>query len=193
MDLKEVEKEVRRKTVDKYLKRLKLGDDCFDEFYHATSGYVEYIAHKYLFDKRYIDDVISETYIKLYKSIDKYDDTKNGYGYLCKIAKNIALKINEKEGARQKDGKLKCAKEECVAHLEDELPAEDYSIPVFEEKIDINTAVQTLPEPDRTIIENRFIYDMKLCDIAGKTGLSVATIHNKIKKSLKTLEKLLKD
>lgn len=173
-----------RETVNKYLKRLKSGIDCFDAFYCDTSCYVEYMARKYLNDRSFTDDVINETYVKIWHNIDKFDENRNGYGLLCKIAKNTALRINEIEIHNR---------EELAAVAQNEEVRCDYTKRDSEEVIDLYAAIQSLSEQDRTIVEEWYIYDKTLQKIADMVGLSKPAVHKRLEKCRKKIKKFLEN
>lgn len=172
-----------REVVNKYLRRLKDGDDCFDEFFNRTSCYIEFIARKYLYDKSHAGDVIIETYTTVWRNLSKFDENRNGYALICKIAKNAALKCNERERY----------------HVDESAAAVDAGTKIeygpsndTEEIIDLYAAIQSLPEQDRGIVEARFIYDKKLQEIADEFGVTVGTVHNRLIKCVKILKKILR-
>ncbi|MDE7463473.1 MAG: sigma-70 family RNA polymerase sigma factor, partial [Clostridiales bacterium] len=147
--------------------------------------YAEYMARKYLHDKSFVDEVINDTFVNIWRSIDKFDETRNGYGLLCKTAKNFALKRNIKE-SRNNNVDL-------VETVDDNVVQDSYPPPDVEGAHDFYSAVMRLSELDRTIVEDRFLYDKTLQEIADKVGVTAATVHNRLQKSYTELKQFLSE
>lgn len=171
-----------RETVNQYVKKMKAGVNCFGELYDATYIYIKYMARKYLRNRDFVDEVVCETFFTVWQTLDKIDVTRNAYGYMCKIAKNTALKIN----LREEPINGKTVKLEYL----DEVASDDNTRDIAE-KADLYAAVQTLPEPDRSFVEERYIYNKNLREIADAFGVTAGTVHNRLKKSLKVIQEIL--
>ena len=76
------------KEIDKYLKSLKRGKPCLTEFFNAYSGRIKLIAHMYLVDRSFVDDVVMNTFCSILNGIQTYDENNNGMAWVCKIAQN---------------------------------------------------------------------------------------------------------
>ncbi len=173
----------RHKKVTEYLMRLKNGEDCFEEFYKYASGYVQHIAYIYTFDKSLIKDVIAITFTRIIIKLDKYDESYSGFSWLCKIAHNESICMNRRE-------------------VRPETSLEDLTIQLSEEPkrdspellYDVERAIESLDEESRKLIEYRIYKEMTYEQIREVTGMSIGTIHNKLKKCYRILkEKLSRD
>ena len=80
--------------INKLIVRISKGDiRALDELYDLTSRMLLVMAKKYLYDKSYAEDLVSETYYKLVKNAEKFDATQNGLNWLYKIIHNEAINI----------------------------------------------------------------------------------------------------
>ncbi len=162
----------RRKRINDYLKRIKAGEDVFDEFYRYTYLGLEYIARLYLRNKSYVDDVVISAYAHVAERIHQFDDTQNGYAWLFKITQNEALKTNrdniDNVALNENRGKV---------------DYEDRRL----EKMDMYDALGRLDELEHKIVEMYIFNDTKFVDIAQELDMPLSTVHYHYKCALKFL------
>ena len=86
-----------RGEVNRILKKLKSGNNAMmQELYQVTANHLKVIAYQYIFNKNDWEDVLMETYIRVQKYIQTFNDEKDGYNWLCRIVENIAHDMNRK-------------------------------------------------------------------------------------------------
>ncbi|MBR2321497.1 MAG: RNA polymerase sigma factor [Clostridia bacterium] len=86
-----------RGDVNRILKKLKSGNNAIlQELYQVTANHLKVIAYQYIVNKNDWEDVLMETYIRVQKYIQTFNDEKDGYNWLCRIVENIARDMNRK-------------------------------------------------------------------------------------------------
>ncbi len=172
------------REIQKYLVRLKNGEDCFEKFYMLASAYVQYIAYKYLVDKSFTDDVVINTFSRVSKSIESFDENKNGYAWICKIAQNEAYKINSREMREELPLDSLEYFSDDANEIEDQI----------HDKFNVERSIAELDETDMKIIELRIYKLMSFKEIAKELDMPIATIYYRLTASYKTIkEKLEQD
>lgn len=173
--------------VTEYLIRLKRGEKCIDEFVKSAVGYVGYAVYRSLADKSYLQEAIDSAFFHAIKYLDRFDETGNGVGWLCKIAQNEAYKINSRTAVARAD---------CEVSI-DGPDASDISVSDVSDKYlalsDLYKALDRLDETDRLVIEYIYFEGYTYEEIAEKLGMSVGNVHYKKKTALKKLLKWLSD
>lgn len=166
-------------AVNRILKRLKSGDDCFENLYDLTYNHLLVVARKYLKDKSLAEDAVSEAYISVFKNIESFNEKQNGYNWLYTIVKCKAYNIN------------------ALTHNYDELNENmEYEIDIFEDSIiksDISKALSILEKEERNLVFLRFFEDKTYAEIASIKKISAPMVHKSIKKIMKKMKKILKD
>lgn len=160
----------RRKRINDYLRRIKAGENVFDEFFRYTYLGVEYIAHMYLRNKSYVDDVVIAVYSLVAERIQQFDDSQNGYAWLFKITQNEALKVNRDNIDN--------------AALSENRGRSDYEDTRLE-RMDMYKAFAKLSETEHRIIDMHFFQDMKFTEIAEELDMPLSTVHYRYKCALK--------
>ena len=74
--------------------RIKDGDmSAFDQLYTETSKGVYFMALSVLKDRGLAEEIMQETYIRMLKNLDSFDDGKNAMNWLLTMAKNLAINL----------------------------------------------------------------------------------------------------
>lgn len=173
--------EIGRK-INSYLIRLKNKEKCFDEFFDFSFGYIAGIAFKYLTDKSHVDDVISSTFKSVYFNLGKFDADKNGSAWMYEIAKNEALKINQRISAKYV----------CVEYPEIPKDFDNVLTDILEE-YDLQVAINELNDYERHLIDLRIYEEMDIRTIAKILNKKPWTVRRELKKIYKELENILND
>lgn len=165
-----------RTKTNKLLLRFKNGDNAaFKELFDFLFKRLIVIAGSILYDKTQAEDVVSDTFLQICKNIDSFDETKDGYNWIYKIAKNKALDINRE------------SQTEC------ELDENYSTIDIFDSqnnKADIYTALRKLEKSEQELIFKRFFEEKTYSEIGKDLGVSSQMVHKKIQEILKKLKKL---
>ncbi len=171
-----------REKVNKFLARLKNGEDCLEDFIDYSRGYIQFIAYKYLIDKSQVDDAVFSAYDRILQSIQSFDGSNNGLAWIVKIAQNEAYKLNRKGSSND------VALEDYKNVLADNTSYEDDCL----NRYDVERAIERLDEQERLIIEYRIFMDLTMREIAKQMDIPLSTAAYILKQALKKLEKYLK-
>ncbi len=167
--------------INKLIVRISKGDiRALDELYDLTSRMLLVMAKKYLYDKSYAEDLVSETYYKLVKNAEKFDATQNGLNWLYKIIHNEAINFNKKHNLSP----------DC--ELTDKAVNTTECIDGWLDKILLQDALKQLSIEEREIIYFRYWEGRSLKEIAIMLNKPLITTYDYINSILKKLKKLIK-
>lgn len=169
-----------REQINKYLFKLKNGEDCLDEFIDYSRGYMQYIAYKYLIDKSLVEDVIFMAYDRILQAIKTFDKSNNGLAWIVKITQNEAYKLNRDDTTQ--DVSWEKIKDRDIGSFNDEDSLNKY---------DIERAIERLDSQEREIIELKVFTGMTIREIAKQMNIPKSTVSYILKQALKKLEKYL--
>ncbi len=165
--------------VNKLIKSIKNGVVKSEKLYELTYNHLEVVAYNYLFDKSYIKDVMSASYIRIYKYLDKADPNKNCYSWMCKIVQHAAYEFNASYSNIVDYNNI----EEGDLFLE----IENH----ISEKNDLLVVVSQLPTEDRKLIYYRFWEGLSYGEMALKLNLKKNHIYKRIRKLLGIIKEKL--
>ena len=120
-----------------------------------------------------IEECISDTLLQFWRSVNLFDENKASSlkAYLCKIARNTAINRKRKL-AKNLDIFLKY-------ELASDFDIDDSVINCMNESA-VTAAINSLPEPDRTIFIRRYYCCEAVKTIAKELGLDIKTVENKL-------------
>ena len=132
-----------------------------------------------------IEDCVSHVFVEVVTNIDRFDSSKGSLkSYISVIAKRTAINAFNRISYRRNIS-VSADDEETVMPVSAENPADDVQKKLFRQHLwDI---VESLGEPDSSIIVYQYFYDMKVSDIAKKLLMTAAAVQ---KRSLRARQKL---
>lgn len=141
------------------------------------------------------DELLQETFIKLFTSADKYNESYPFYPWLHRIAVNTTINAIKKEKKRRYDKSLDQAKEDWNWS-----PA-DHSNPFDPEKaykrkerdVKIVEALQQVSETYRTALLLRVFDGLSYKEIAETLNCTVGTVMSRLNRARTQMKKLLND
>lgn len=157
--------------VSKILIKIQNGDEhSKNVLFETTYSHLKGIVTRYLYNKNDVEDVLMETYLKVFRYIHAFKPTEDGYNWIYKIMQNIAYDFNK-------------------AHKR-EILTNEWNSSVYERDIEeliaANDAVRRWLEPypvrERKMIYLRFWEDRKIKEIAQILGMGKSNVHKQIKK-----------
>ena len=136
------------------------------------------------------DDAVSDTFLRLWKTRNKYDIKRGSYAnYVILTARASAISILRKI-YREQDFIYEGEFDELCYMAEDDTESEAFNALDNET---INKIISELPEEDRTLIVYKYFYIMRVRDIAKRTRRSEKSIENRLYKlRIKLREEFIK-
>lgn len=134
-----------------------------------------------------IEDCVSDIFVELFTNIHNFDSTKGTLkSYISIIAKRTAINAFNRISYRR-NITVSTDDEGNVLPATAENPADEVQKKLFRQRLwDI---VESLGEPDSSIIVYQYFYDMKVSDIAKKLFMTAAAVQ---KRSLRARQRIKK-
>lgn len=135
------------------------------------------------------DDVGQETFIRFYKSIDKFRGDASLGTYLTRIAINQSLKALKK---RQKWAKRFFSRDDEDVYLEEPFAEGNKTIGERERKELVQQSLQRLNPDHRAVVVLRMLEGYSTRETAELLGIPEGTVMSRLSRALGNLEQLLK-
>ena len=149
-------------------------DEGFEGIYQKYSKLLYVCIHKYVASKESVEDLLSDTFLKVYENRYNLKADKNFKYYLVTTAKNLAINFIKK-----KDNEVDVLDIDVI----DENIYEDSNL---RDMIDI--LKRSLDHEEVDIVINHLVYDYTFEEIGYKLGLSTNTIKTKYFRALKKVK-----
>lgn len=164
------------KKLLKAVDRLKKGDQsALDVIYDYTYKLIYYQAYHILKDHMKCEDVVQETYMKVYENIHSFEGV-HFKAWIVKISKNIALNLYHKESR--------------VINVDDQY-FEDQESDDIEDSPIIDLASEMLPTDEFLILMYVVVEEKPRREVAKILGLSPSGITYKLNQALSKLRTAL--
>ena len=127
-------------------------------------------------DRQTAEDAAQETFLKAVRHIDAYAHRGRFKAYLYKIAANTCTDLWRRSGRREPT------------------EPEEYIEPGFarvEAELSLAQLLSTLPAKQREVVVLRYVYDLKLREIAEVLDEPLRTVQSRLRSALKALERSL--
>ena len=125
------------------------------------------------------EDLVQETYLRLWKYRDRYEPTAKLSTFLFLMARQVWLDALKKRTRRERREKAWGA----------EIP-EATETPRHGEAEDVRWAVSRLSEPLRDVVELAVFQDLPYAEVAGILGIPVGTVKSRMSNALKRLKEI---
>lgn len=165
------------------IKLLRSGDEAaFARIYKQFSTQVYQLAFRFLKDKEQSEEIVQETFIKLWLNKEKLDKEGNLWLYLYVIAKRLSLNALRKiDQSEELFAQLLIHIKEAHNHTEEDILAADME--KFTEMV-----LDKLPNQQRIIFRLSRVEGLTHSQIAEKLQISPNTVKNHMVAALKTIE-----
>ncbi|MCB6993652.1 RNA polymerase sigma factor [bacterium 210820-DFI.6.37] len=161
------------------LRKMRRGDEtaieCFvRKYYPAVLKY----CSLHIWDKHDAEDLAQETFERFFRAFEGYRHLGKAENYLYVIAGNLCRNFYKKKKAAP------------VSELPEQ--AEE-TIPVLEEKMDMERALKQLPYELREVIILRYFKDLKLKQIAKMLDIGLPLVKYRLRRAKELLTAHLKE
>jgi RNA polymerase sigma-70 factor, ECF subfamily len=174
--------------------RVKKGDiQAFNTLVSLNRRKLYSVIYRMTRDHYKTDDLIQETFVKLYTSIDKYDDRYPFYPWLYRIAVNLTINSIKKESKRKWDSSLEEEREDKNRQHADQyaLFSPEANIARKERDGKILDALQNISPTYRAALILRVFDGLSYKEIADVLECNVGTVMSRLNRARSQLKDLL--
>ncbi|SDQ66204.1 RNA polymerase sigma factor [Flagellimonas zhangzhouensis] len=133
------------------------------------------------------DDVLQNTFIKVYRNIEKFKGDSKLYSWMYRIATNESLTF-----LKQKSKKIGVSDQEFKDRMIDNLQADVY-YEGSEIQLKLQKALATLPDKQKLVFNMKYYQEMKYNDISEILDTSVGALKTSYHLAVKKIEAYLKE
>lgn len=154
------------------IRAAKAGDSgAFEDLMIATERRVALLAWRILGDAEEVKDALQETFLRVYRHLKRYDETRDFHGWLARITINVCRDLERGRRKRGVFAPLEDAGEGAGMQRDAALTA------------DLGRAIETLPERERLVLILSDVEGMTSEEAAAVLGNSAATVRVQLSKA----------
>lgn len=181
--------------VETRLAKLSRGGDrrAFAELVELYKDKLYHLAYRMLNQSHEAEDVVQETFLRVYTNLHRYDETQKFSTWIYRIATNLCIdrlrkrKANYSLDAEMPDGEGA----DWYSLLPSDQATPESEVVLSEMQGHIRAAIETLPEKYKSVVILRYLHDMSLQEIGDVLGMPVTTVKTRVHRGREFLRKKL--
>jgi RNA polymerase sigma-70 factor (ECF subfamily) len=165
---------------------------ALEALYDRYASMVLGLTFKIVGDRAVAEDVLQETFWRVWKSADTYQSERGSFAsWLFRIARNLAIDVHRRRGTRPQGMPTEVDGASTLEQVPDPAMdvAEEAQLNIQNRRIRL--ALASLPGVQRQVLELAYFYGMTRQEIAEATGEALGTIHTRARLGLQKLREEL--
>lgn len=165
---------------------------ALETLYDRYASTVLAISLKVIGDQPAAEDVLQETFWRLWRSAGTYQRQRGSFaGWLFRIARNLAIDAHRRRNVRPQAILAMDDAESALDQIADpETNVAEQAQTILKNR-QVRNALKSLPRVQRQVIELAYFYGMTRQEIAEATGEALGTIHTRARLGLLKLREEL--
>ncbi|WP_206099015.1 RNA polymerase sigma factor SigW [Paenibacillus nanensis] len=177
------------------LARLALKGDqqAFAELVDLYQDKLYHMAYRMLSNRQEAEDVVQDTFLRVYKNLDRFDETLKFSTWIYRIATNLCIdRLRKRKQTYSLD-----AESQDYEGLDgySMIPSDDRTpeseLILSDTQRIIHQAMETLPPKYKSVMMLRYIQDLSLQEVGDILGMPVTTIKTRVHRGREFLRKKL--
>jgi RNA polymerase sigma-70 factor (ECF subfamily) len=177
------------------LVRLAKGGDrrAFAELVDLYKEKLYRLAYRYVGNRQEAEDIVQETFLRLYKNLDRFDETLKFSTWIYRIATNLCIdRLRKRKASYSLDADIGDGESADGYSM---LPSNEMSpenqVLLSESQELIRKAIDTLPEKYKSVIILRYLQDLSLQEIGDVLHMPVTTVKTRVHRGREYLRRKL--
>ncbi|MFS1514633.1 RNA polymerase sigma factor SigW [Chengkuizengella sp. SCS-71B] len=181
-------------TEIKIIKLAKKGNhQAFSDLVDLYKNKIYHLGYRMLGNKQEAEDITQETFLRVYKSIHKYDAKYKFSTWIFRIGTNLCIdRLRKRKNAFSLDAET--IEGEGIDGY-DILPSEDDSpdqqLIISETQRHVREAIDKLPEKYKSVVVLRYLHDLSLQEVGDILNMPVTTVKTRVHRGREYLRKKL--
>lgn len=151
------------------------------------------LAYRMLYNRQEAEDVVQETFLRVFKSLANYDESMKFSTWIYRIATNLCIdQLRKKRGNISLDAEVH--DEDGIdgyAQLQSAEPLPEEELIMSEMQRSIQQAIQEMPVSYRSVTILKYLHDLSLQEISEILELPVSTIKTRLHRGREHLRGVL--
>jgi RNA polymerase sigma-70 factor (ECF subfamily) len=181
--------------VETRLAKLSRGGDrrAFAELVELYKDKIYHLGYRMLNQKQEAEDVVQETFLRVYTNLERYDENQKFSTWIYRIATNLCIdRLRKRKPSYSIDAEMTDGEGmDWHSMLASKDPGPDEELILSETQTNIREAIQTLPDKYKAVVILRYLHDMTLQEIGEVLDMPVTTIKTRVHRGREFLRKKL--
>ncbi|AJY75313.1 RNA polymerase subunit sigma-24 [Paenibacillus beijingensis] len=183
------------KSLEANLLRMSLKGDqrAFAELVGMYQDKLYHMAYRMLYNRQEAEDVVQETFLRVYKNMERYDESQKFSTWIYRIATNLSIdRLRKRKPSYSLDAE---SNDHEGLDGYSMIPSDDRTpeseLVLSETQRTIHQAIETLPPKYKSVMVLRYLQDMSLQEIGEVLDMPVTTVKTRVHRGREFLRKRL--
>jgi RNA polymerase sigma-70 factor (ECF subfamily) len=183
-------------SIETRLARLaKTGDrGAFADLVELYKDRIYHLGYRMLGNRQEAEDVAQETFLRVYRSLERYDESMKFSTWIYRIGTNLSIdRLRKRRATYSLDADVAADGEgtDWYGMLASEEPTPEGRILLSETQHLIREAIDTLPKKYKSVVILKYLHDMSLQEISDVLDMPVTTVKTRVHRGREFLRKKL--
>jgi len=183
--------------VEARLAKLSLSGDrrAFAELVDLYKDKIFHLAYRMLGNAHEAEDIVQETFLRVFKNLDRYDETQKFSTWIYRIGTNLCIdRLRKRKSAYSLDADMPDGEgADWYSLLPGNEETPEKQLILSETQAQVREAIDTLPEKYKSIVILRYIHDLSLQEIGEILDMPVTTVKTRVHRGREYLRKKLEE
>lgn len=172
---------------------LKGDQTAFAEIVELYKDKIFHLAYRMLSNRHEAEDVVQETFLRVYKNLDRYDPHQKFSTWIYRIATNLCIdRLRKRKPTYSLDADTNDQEgSDAYSFIpsDNQTPESEYLLSETQQLI--HQAIDTLPAKYKSVMVLRYLQELSLQEISDVLGMPVTTIKTRVHRGREFLRKKL--
>ncbi|MHA6481036.1 RNA polymerase sigma factor SigW [Paenibacillus sp. strain BS8-2] len=182
-------------VLENQLARLALKGDqqAFEELVDLYQDKLFHMAYRMLSNRQEAEDVVQETFLRVYKNLDRFDESLKFSTWIYRIATNLCIdRLRKRKPTYSLDAESSEYEGlDGYSMIPGDNRTPESELILSDTQRIIHQAMETLPPKYKSVMMLRYIQDLSLQEVGDILGMPVTTIKTRVHRGREFLRKKL--
>lgn len=166
---------------------------AFEELVDMYKDKIYHLGYRMLNQSGDAEDVVQETFLRVYMNLDRYDENQKFSTWIYRIATNLCIdRLRKRKPNYSLDAEMPDSEgSDWYSTLPSDQETPEEELVLSETQQQIRKAIETLPEKYKSVVILRYLHDMSLQEIGDVLQMPVTTVKTRVHRGREFLRKKL--
>lgn len=172
---------------------LKGDQQAFAELVDLYQDKLYHMAHRMLNNRQEAEDIVQDTFLRVYKNLDRFDETLKFSTWIYRIATNLCIdRLRKRKPAFSLDAESQEYEGlDGYSMIPSDNRTPESELILSDTQRILHQAMESLPPKYKSVMMLRYIQDMSLQEVGDILGMPVTTIKTRVHRGREFLRKKL--
>jgi len=166
---------------------------AFAELVELYKDKIYHLAYRMLSNRHEAEDVVQETFLRVYMNLDRYDELQKFSTWIYRIGTNLCIdRLRKRKPNFSLDAEITDAEGiDGYAMIPSDNETPESRLLLSETQQTIRKAIDSLPVKYKSVVVLRYLHDMSLQEIGDVLDMPVTTVKTRVHRGREFLRKRL--